>query len=132
MPPKKKEGKQKKDDRDGRKGRPQKRVPVQIKKVPVQIPDPDSDADPEQMEDEEHIEASPQKDQQEGALADEELHLERGFMGWDREREIARFFEAHPLFWDPCNEEYKNKSKRQGILREFAESIGLTREYPKI
>ena len=47
------------------------------------------------------------------------------------EEQIAAFFEARPYFYDLTSSNYKNKSKRNSELQEFAASIGWDGEYHK-
>ena len=67
----------------------------------------------------------------EGSLAEKERRdelQERGFTDFDRERQLCNYYEANPLFWDPCHEDYKNKTKRQ-VMREFSENIDMAHQH---
>lgn len=44
------------------------------------------------------------------------------------EKKIAAFYEANPMFYDLSHIDHKNSQKRNAALKEFADSIGLTRE----
>lgn len=41
---------------------------------------------------------------------------------------IAAFFEDHPAFYDLTNPDYKKKAKKNALLKEFEEEIGLPRQ----
>lgn len=45
------------------------------------------------------------------------------------EKKIAAFYEANPMFYDKTSDDFKNKPKRNAVLKEFADSIHMDREY---
>ena len=52
--------------------------------------------------------------------------------GWFTEAQdekIASYFEDLPAFYDMTNADYKNKVKKNALLKEFADKVGLDREY---
>jgi hypothetical protein len=46
-----------------------------------------------------------------------------------QDEQIASYFEDLPAFYDMTNPDYKNKVKKNALLNEFADEIGLEREY---
>lgn len=42
---------------------------------------------------------------------------------------IASFFEDHPAFYDLTKPEYKNRVKKNALLKEAADEMRLTREF---
>ena len=45
------------------------------------------------------------------------------------EQKIATFFEGHRLFWDMTDPDYKDRKRRNALLKEFADQNGLDRKY---
>ena len=53
----------------------------------------------------------------------------QGQLSQDVEEKIAQFYEANPMYYDLGHRDYKNRPKKNATLKEFADSIGITREY---
>jgi len=47
----------------------------------------------------------------------------------EQEEKIAALFEDHSAFYDIASSDYKNKDKKNALLREFGKSIGMDGEY---
>ena len=110
MPPKKKEGKKSKEDKEGKKTRSSRKIQeLEVHETEERFPSTSLEAS---------LEA--------GEEGMDEVQ-EKGFTDFDRERQITKYYEANPSLWDSCLEDYENKPKRQGVLMEFPESLGLTR-----
>ena len=49
----------------------------------------------------------------------------------EAETKIARFYEAHPMYYDLSHVDHKNRAKKDAVLKKFADTLGTgwTREY---